>query len=225
MTGYYNTEGANMGKIKMELKAGPLPILGSYPTIIIGASVEGKPDFTTVAWTGVAASVPPSVTIALQHHRHSLKGVRQNMTFSVNIPSASLVNETDYCGLVSGARTDKARDCRFTVFYGKLESAPFIEQCLINHGCEVVQIVNLGSHELVVGRIVETFVSEECLTDGRPDPQKVQPIIFAGRGYFAMGKYIGDAFNCGRVVNPGVKLDTLDELRKAGEDHKQGEKR
>ena len=72
-----------MGKVKLELKSGPLPILGAYPAIMIGVNVDGKPDFTTVAWTGVAASVPPSITIALQHHRHSLKGVRQNMAFSV----------------------------------------------------------------------------------------------------------------------------------------------
>ncbi|MEJ2111506.1 MAG: flavin reductase family protein, partial [Acidobacteriota bacterium] len=83
-----------MTKIKMDLKPGPLTLLGAYPVILIGTVVNGTPDFTTVAWTGVAASVPPSVTIALQHHRHSLKGVRQNMTFSVNIPGTDLVKET-----------------------------------------------------------------------------------------------------------------------------------
>src|SRR5512136_1041903 len=159
-----------MSKVKLESKAGPLPILGFYPTIMIGVNVDGKPDFATVAWTGVAASVPPSITIALQHHRHSLKGVRQNMSFSVNIPSADQVKETDYCGLASGARVDKVADCRFKVFYGKLKNVPFIEQCPINHACEVVQILKLGSHGLIVGRIVESFVSEECLTDGKPDP-------------------------------------------------------
>lgn len=209
-----------MAKIKLEFKAGPLPILGVYPTIMIGANVDGKPDFTTVAWTGVAASVPPSVTIALQHHRHSLKGVRQNMTFSVNIPSVSQVKETDYCGLASGARIDKAADCGFTVFYGKLQSAPMIEQCPISHSCEVVQILNLGSHELIVGKIVESFVSEDCLTDGRPDTSKVRPFVFGGPGYYALGDYIGDAFRCGIAVNPKAKLDTLDELKNKRENKK-----
>ncbi len=206
-----------MGKIKLEPKGGMLPILGFYPTIMIGANVDGKPDFTTVAWTGVAASVPPSITIALQHHRHSLKGVRQNMTFSVNIPSADLVKETDYCGLASGARIDKAEDCRFAVFYGKLKSAPLIEQCPISHACEVVQILNLGSHELIVGRIVETHVSEECLVDGRPDIAKIKPFLFAGLGYYTIGEHIGDAFRCGIAINPKAKLDTLDEIKKMSE--------
>ncbi len=206
-----------MGKIKLEPKAGPLPLLGFYPTIMIGVTVDGKPDFTTVAWTGVAASVPPSITIALQHHRHSLKGVRQNMAFSINVPSADLVKETDYCGLASGARVDKAADCRFTVFYGKLKTAPFIEQCPINHACEVVQILNLGSHEFIVGRIVESHVSEECIVDGRPDLAKVKPFLFAGFGYYGVGEHLGDAFKCGVAVNPKARLDTLEEIKKIGE--------
>jgi flavin reductase (DIM6/NTAB) family NADH-FMN oxidoreductase RutF len=206
-----------MGKVKLEPKAGPLPLLGFYPTIMIGTNVDGKPDFTTVAWTGVAASVPPSITIALQHQRHSLKGIRQNMAFSVNIPSVDLVRETDYCGLASGARVDKAEDCRFTVFYGKLKSVPLIEQCPINHACEVVQILNLGSHELIVGRIVESHASEDCLVDGRPDPTKVKPFLFAGFGYYSVGEYLGKAFHCGIDINPKAKLDTLDELKKMRE--------
>jgi flavin reductase (DIM6/NTAB) family NADH-FMN oxidoreductase RutF len=203
-----------MPKIMLESKGGPLPILGFYPTIIIGANIDDKPDFTTVAWTGVAASVPPSITIALQHHRYSLKGIRQNMTFSVNIPSTDLVKETDYCGLASGARIDKAEDCHFTVFYGKLKSAPFIEQCPINHACEVVQILNLGSHELIVGRITESFITEECLVNGKPDAARVKPFVFAGSGYYALGERLGNAFRCGMDINPNAKLDTLDELKK-----------
>ncbi len=203
-----------MGKILLQPKAGPLPILGFYPTIMIGVDVDDRPDFTTVAWTGVAASVPPSVTIALQHHRHSLKGVRRHMVFSVNVPSADLVKETDYCGLASGRSVDKAVDCCFSVFYGKLKHAPFIEQCPINHACEVVQILNLGSHELIVGKIVESHVSEECLTDGRPDPLKVNPFLFAGFGYYTIGQPIGNAFACGKEVNPKARLETLEELKK-----------
>lgn len=206
-----------MAKIKLDLKPGPLPILGAYPVIIIGTLVDGVPDFTTVAWTGVAASVPPSVTIALQHHRHSLKGVRRHMTFSVNIPGVDRVLETDYCGLASGTRVDKAADCRFEVFYGKLDSVPMIGQCPVNHACEVIQILNLGSHELIVGRIVETFASEDCLTKGKPDPVKTRPFMFSGRGYYALGEYVGDAFRCGIAVNPKAKLDTLDELKKMKE--------
>ena len=70
---------------------GPLPMLCPIPTVLVGAMVYGKPDFAAVAWTGVAASNPVSVTIALQPHRYSLKGIYQNRTFSINVPSIDLV--------------------------------------------------------------------------------------------------------------------------------------
>jgi flavin reductase (DIM6/NTAB) family NADH-FMN oxidoreductase RutF len=194
--------GMQMKKIKLEQGSGPVPILGAYPVVMVGAMVDGKPDFATVAWTGVAASVPPTISIALQHHRYSLKGIRQSMAFSVNIPSVDQVKETDYCGLVSGARVDKADKCKFTVFYGKLDNAPLIEQCPISHACEVVQILNLGSHELIIGKIAETYVSEDCLTDGRPDAAKVRPLLFSSGKYNSVGPFVGDTFQVGKAVGP-----------------------
>jgi flavin reductase (DIM6/NTAB) family NADH-FMN oxidoreductase RutF len=204
-----------MGKIKIVPESGPLPILAVCPTVMVGANVNGKPDFATVAWTGVAASSPPSISVALQHHRYSLKGIRQNMTFSVNIPSADLVKETDYCGIVSGSKTDKTADCKFTVFYGKLESAPLIEQCPINHSCEVVQILNLGSHEMVVGRIVETHISEEFYTEGRPDAGKMRPFLFANGKYYALGELLADAFRIGSTINQTMTAESLKEFERS----------
>jgi flavin reductase (DIM6/NTAB) family NADH-FMN oxidoreductase RutF len=203
-----------MAKVKLNSETGPAPVLTACPTVIIGSTVDGKADFATVAWTGVAASVPPTISIALQHHRYSLKGIRQNMSFSVNIPSIGQVKETDYCGIVSGAKTNKVADCRFTLFYGKLENVPFIQQCPVNHACEVVQILNLGSHELIVGRIVETHISEECLTDGRPDALKIKPFLFANGKYFSLGECIGDAFRCGSAINESTTAPALKEFQK-----------
>jgi flavin reductase (DIM6/NTAB) family NADH-FMN oxidoreductase RutF len=176
--------------------------------------VDGKPDFATVAWTGVAASVPPTISVALQHHRYSLKGIRQNMAFSVNIPSVDLVKETDFCGLVTGARIDKAKRCNFKVFFGKQDKSPLIEACPVAHACEVVQILNLGSHELIIGRIVETYVSDDCLTDGRPDASKMHPLVYAGRGYCAVGDSLGQAFEVGKAVAPDDRMDTLEEIER-----------
>jgi flavin reductase (DIM6/NTAB) family NADH-FMN oxidoreductase RutF len=201
-----------MAKIMIDSSKGPLPLLAAYPVALIGALTDGKPDFATVAWIGVACSNPPHISTALQHHRYSLKGLRQNMAFSVNLPSASLVKETDYCGLASGAKADKVKDCHFEVFYGKLPGAPFIRECPINHACEVVEILNLGSHELIVGRIVESYISEEYLTEGRPDTKKIKPFMFAGMGYVGLGESLGKAFSVGKEINPAGSMDTLKEL-------------
>jgi flavin reductase (DIM6/NTAB) family NADH-FMN oxidoreductase RutF len=180
---------------------GPQTWLYVEPTTLVGANVNGKPSFMAVAWAGIACAEPPSISVALRHPRYTLKGVHQNMTFSVNIPSVDLVKETDYCGIVSGADTDKVKDCKFKVFYGTLESAPLIEQCPVNLECEVQHILNLGSHSLVIGKIVQTHVSEDCLTDGKPDVRKINPIIFIPRPsseYDSVGKKVANPFNVGK---------------------------
>ena len=179
-----------MAKVTVENKTLVYPM----PAFVIGANVDGKPNFMTAAWSGIAGSTPPMITVALQHHRHTLKGMKQNMTFSVNVPSVDLVKETDYCGVVSGSKTDKVADCHFKVFYGKLTTAPMIEQYPVNLECKVMHILDLGSHELVVGRIEETYISDDCLTDGKPDINKIKPIVYAGRRYMALGEVVGGAF-------------------------------
>ncbi|MGD0780861.1 MAG: flavin reductase family protein [Dehalococcoidales bacterium] len=186
-------------------KFGPQPMIWPHPTVLVGANVDGKPDFAAVAWTGVAASNPAAVTIALQPHRYSLKGIYENRTFSVNVPSVDLVKETDYCGLVSGADTDKVKDCKFKVFYGNLKTAPLIEQCPINLECEVAHILNLGSHTLVIGKVAETYFSEECLTDGQPDIAKVKPFAFGPGKYYVIGEAFADAFKIGWEIKPREK--------------------
>jgi len=188
-----------MKKIKID----PMPLLFPHPTVLVGADVNGKPDFITVAWITIACGTPPCIAIALNQVRHSLKGVKQNMTFSVNIPNTAMVKETDYCGIATGAKHDKAKDCNFKVFYGEVANAPFIEQCPVNIGCTAEHILNLGSHYLIAGPIKEILVSDDCMTDGKPDASKIDPIIYMSYPavkYHAVGKFIGPAFCIGKEI-------------------------
>ena len=156
-----------------KIALGPQTLIYPMPAFLIGANVGEKPNSMTAAWSGIAASTPPMITVALQHHRHTLKGIKENGAFSVNVPSAEQVKETDYCGIVSGStKADKVKDCNFTVFYGKLKNVPLIEQCPVNLECKAVHILTLGSHSLVIGQIEEVHLSEDCMTDGEPDRRK-----------------------------------------------------
>jgi flavin reductase (DIM6/NTAB) family NADH-FMN oxidoreductase RutF len=184
-----------------KITLGAQTLVYPMPAFLIGANVAGKANFMTAAWSGIACSKPPMVSVALQHHRHTLKGIKENGTFSVNVPSQDQVKETDYCGIVSGTKQDKAADCSFTVFYGQLKTAPLIEQCPLNLECKVVHILNLGSHALIVGQIEETHVSEACVTDGLPDADKLKPIIYspgAEKRYYTLGAPLAKAFSVGQ---------------------------
>lgn len=182
---------------------GARTLLYPLPAVLVGANVDGKPNFSAYAWCGIVNSRPPMLSVAFQHKRHTLKGVKQNGTFSVNIPSTELVKETDYCGLVSGRKTDKVADCKFDIFYGKLANAPLISECPVNLECHALHILNLGSHEMVVGQIKEVYCTDSCLTDGEPDVSKIKPFLWVidpANQYLEFGKPIGEAFSIGKQV-------------------------
>ena len=188
-----------MGKILM----GPKTLIYPMPVLLVGANVDDKPNFMAVAWCGIANGEPPMISIAIRLQRYTRRGIMQNLTFSVNVPSVDLIRETDYCGTVSGSKTNKVEACQFNVFYGKLGNAPLIEQCPINLECKVLHTLELGSHSLIIGRIEETHISESCLTDGQPDVDKIKPLIYTtepARQYQALGEVMGKAFSIGREL-------------------------
>jgi len=188
-----------MKKVKM----GPSTFVCPQPVFLVGADVDDRPNFITIAWGGIAGERPPMISIAIRHIRYTLKGIKQNGNFSVNIPSEDIVIEADYCGIFSGAKVDKATVCRFDVFYGELINAPMIYQCPVNLECKLVHIMDLGSHALLIGEIKETYITESCLTDGRPDVAKIKPLIYSAgynNQYQAFGNFIAAAFKAGKVL-------------------------
>ena len=186
-----------------KVQLGPQTLAYPMPAFLVGATVDDKPNFMAVAWGGISNHVPPMISVAVRHQRHTNKGIKQNKTFSVNIPSVEMVRETDYCGIASGAKVDKVKTCGFKVFYGKLKTAPMVEQCPLNLECSLAQVIDLGTHDLIVGKIEETYVSEGCLTDGKPDAVKINPLIYTPGDtphYRALGDFVDRAFSVGKEL-------------------------
>jgi flavin reductase (DIM6/NTAB) family NADH-FMN oxidoreductase RutF len=188
-----------MAKVQID----PQPFICTTPTVLVGAMVDGESNFMAVAWCGVVNSTPPMVSVAIRPARYTLKGIRETMEFSVNVPSTDLAKETDYCGIVSGAKVDKVSVCKFKIFYGNLKNAPLIEQCPVNLACKVERILELDSHQLIIGRVEETHITEACLIDGKPNIRKIKPLIFAATTpaeYFAFGKSVGKGYSIGKEL-------------------------
>ncbi len=189
-----------------KIKVGPKTWIYPKPTLLIGTNIEDKPNFMTAGWSGVVNSEPPMISVAIQPHRYTYRGILQNLTFSVNVPSIDLVKETDYCGIRSGAKEDKVEVCQFSVFYGRLGTAPLIEQCPINLECKVLHILELGSHSLIIGRVEETHILESCLTDGNPDIVKINPFNYARlptSQYYGVGEVVAKSHSIGRELIAG----------------------
>jgi flavin reductase (DIM6/NTAB) family NADH-FMN oxidoreductase RutF len=179
-----------------KITLGPMPYMSVMPTLLVGANVKGKPNYMTAAWATVACMAPPMVCVALNKGRYTIKGIDENKTFSLNVPSVKQVVVTDHCGLVSGVDEDKSTI--FRSFYGKLKTAPLAEECPVNIECKLFKTIDCGSHILHIGEVVEIHADTSCITDGKLDIGKINPIIYAQFTYFGVGKQVDKAFFAGK---------------------------
>jgi flavin reductase (DIM6/NTAB) family NADH-FMN oxidoreductase RutF len=189
-------EEPNMEKIELSAKTICYPMSCS----LVGANVGGKPNYLTVAWLSMVNFKPPYLMIALGKSHYTNPGIKENGTFSVNIPSAAMADVTDYCGIVSGNKYDKAK--MFETFYGKLKTAPMIKECPFNVECKVIQTVDFTVDELFIGEIIAAYSDERYLTEGLPDLRKIAPLILSGpeRKYLALGAELGPAWEMGKKL-------------------------
>jgi flavin reductase (DIM6/NTAB) family NADH-FMN oxidoreductase RutF len=189
-----------------KINVAPRTFLYPMPVVLVGANVDGKPTYTTIAYCGIVQHSPPMISIASNKGHYSNAGIRENQTFSVNIPSAEMVEVTDYIGLNSGKNVDKS--LLFENFYGELKNAPMIQECPLNLECRLVHTVKIsGANEIFIGEIVKVFTEEKYLTSGLPDINKINPIIFSmhDNNYWKLGEHLGRAWSIGKGYTPAKR--------------------
>ena len=183
-------------KVNIGIDASSYPM----PVTLVGANVRGKANFMAVAWVTRVNFKPAILAVAPNNTHYTPEGIRENHTFSINVPSAGMVEATDYCGLVSGRRADKSRI--FEVFYGETETAPMIRQCPLCFECKLLQIHELPTNSLCLGEVVAVFTEEKYMTDGKPDIKKMDPFVLTmpDNRYWALGDCIGKAWGTGKKL-------------------------
>ncbi|MHB1389756.1 MAG: flavin reductase family protein [Thermoleophilia bacterium] len=167
------------------------------PTVLVGTVVDGTPNFITIAHVGIMTMKQVSLGIGKSHY--SNRGIRENGSFSINIPSQEMVIKTDYCGLVSGRSENKSR--LFEVFEGELAGAPMIRECPVNMECRLVRTIDMDSHEVFIGEVVATHVDEELLVEGRVDISRLKPLLFdmSSRKYWSLGPEVAPCWSVGKA--------------------------
>jgi flavin reductase (DIM6/NTAB) family NADH-FMN oxidoreductase RutF len=184
-----------MEKIKIDRNAFVYPM----PVVLVGTLVENHPNFMTVAWVNRVNFQPPMLAVAIGLRQYTNGGIPVHKTFSVNIPSADLIEKVDYCGIVSGRNQDKSKV--FEIFQGELPNTPMIKDCPLTMECRVIQTVNLPADNLYIGEIVNAYSENLFLTNGKPDIHKMNPLMLTmpDNNYWRVGANAGKAWNIGKA--------------------------
>lgn len=166
--------------------------LAPNPVALVSCGSLEKSDITTIAWTGIICSDPMLVYISIRPTRYCYEIIKETKEFVINLPNKNQVKEADFCGTKSGREIDKFKECHFTKSLSTEVLAPYIKECPISLECKVLELKNLGTHDMFIGEVVSIHVDENLIDENENIIfEKANLISFAGKKYFAADEEVG----------------------------------
>lgn len=168
-------------------------MLYPVPAVMVTCMDEaGAANIITVAWTGTVCSDPAMVYISVRKSRHSYAMITKSKEFVINIATKDLVRATDYAGVRSGRDIDKWQELKLTKGISQKVKVPYIAESPISIECELVQVIELGTHDMFLGKVLAVSVDASYIDDrGKFDLSKAEPIVYSHGEYFGLGERLG----------------------------------
>ncbi len=166
-----------------------------YPLPAVMVSCGTKEDdynVITIAWTGTVCTNPPMTYISVRPSRHSYKIIKDSGVFVINLTTEDVIKATDYCGVRSGKDEDKATKMGLHYEMTEIGGAPLIKECPVNILCKVVEVKELGSHDMFLASVEGIYVDDKYMDEhNKFHLDKAKPIAYSHGAYFGLGKKLG----------------------------------
>ena len=175
----------------------------TYPQPVFILAVygpDGTPNAMNAAWGGMSKANELSMCISAGHRTTACILARK--AFTVSMGTAAQMAACDYVGIVSGEKVpNKLEKTGWHLTPSELVDAPLIDELPMALECRLVSYDPESGR--LVGEIVNVSADESVLdSEGRIDPDKLQPITFdpVNNAYRKLGEKVGNAFADGRQL-------------------------
>lgn len=171
----------------------PGNMLYPVPAVMVSCAKPGqKPNIITVAWAGTICSDPVMLSISVRKERFSHEIISETGEFVVNLTTKDLCRAADFCGVRSGRDVDKFKEMKLTPLKSSRISAPGIAESPVNIECRVVEVKELGSHDMFIARVEAVTVDERFMDEsGRFKLDDARLVAYSHGEYFELGEKIG----------------------------------
>jgi flavin reductase (DIM6/NTAB) family NADH-FMN oxidoreductase RutF len=167
-----------------------------YPLPALMVSCGENPEeynIATVAWTGTICSDPPMCYISLRKSRHSHSIISRTREFVLNLTTENLAKQTDWCGVKSGKDVNKFKEMSLTPEKAPNISAPMIKESPLCIECKVIEIKELGTHDMFIANVVGVHADERYINkeSGLFDLQSAKLMTYSHGKYYSVGEQLG----------------------------------
>lgn len=171
----------------------PGNMLYPVPAVLVSCrDKKGNDNVLTVAWAGTICSDPAMLSISVRKERYSYPMIKESGEFVVNLTTKELVRATDYCGVKSGREEDKFAAAGLTKGEAEKINAPIIMESPVNLECRVVNVLEMGSHDMFLAEVVNVQVSDEYMDEkGGFHLNDANLLAYSHGEYYALGEKLG----------------------------------
>lgn len=164
------------------------------PAVLVGCG--NSPDnwnLITIGWVGTICTNPAMCYISVRPERHSYPLIVENKEFTINLTTEEMAHSTDWCGVKSGAEYNKFHETGLTPVKGETVNAPIVEQSPLAIECKVMEIKELGSHNMIIAEVVNIQADEKYIdpSTGEFRLQDAKLIAYSHGHYYKLGEEIG----------------------------------
>jgi flavin reductase (DIM6/NTAB) family NADH-FMN oxidoreductase RutF len=176
-----------------ELNVNVFNDIANKKPILVSGNYETGYNGMTVSWGGFGVLWNTNVFyVFVRKSRYSHEIISETKEFVVNLTTKQLAKATDYCGVKSGRDIDKFKEMNLHTQESTKIETPGILESPVNIECKVVNVLELGTHDMFIAEVVAVDVNEDLLDEkGSLHLDKADLIAYAHGQYFSLGKELG----------------------------------
>lgn len=156
---------------------------------------------TTIAWTGIVSSRPPTISVSFLPDSFTRRIIVESREFVVNVPSANFYREANYLGSLTGPWDLKMEGMRRTLGSSlSLENSqhinsPRVREFYLNLECRLMSVIQIGLYDCFIGQVLAMACDEAVYKDNHPkgnvDYSILSPLFCLSDEYWSSGQKLG----------------------------------
>lgn len=121
--------------------------------------------------------------------KHTARNIAATKEFVVHVVDEDNIAAINHTSINAPDGISELELAGLTPVPGQAVGVPRVQECKIAMECRLVQLVELGHSDLIIGEVLGFYVEDELLHSGRIDVLKLKPVSrLAGASYAAIGR-------------------------------------
>ena len=153
----------------MKIPFKPGTLIYPLPAVMVTCGdCEENYNIITIGWTGTICSDPPMCYISVRKERHSHELIMKN-------------------------KYNKFKQMHLHTEPAQIVKAPLIAESPLSIECKVVEVKELGSHDMFIAEVVAVNAEEKLIDKGTGAFQlnHAKPLAYSHGKYYGLGEKIG----------------------------------